>query len=109
MNPARTFGPSIVVCMAGGDCAGVMQSHYWIYYAAPLAAAWAVAELTELMNMTWDDEDTGKKVHEQTINEASKTPESQALEILHNSVNNGSLSRLPHPSEFTLPLEKETV
>ena len=109
VNPARTFGPSMVVCMAGGDCAAVMQPHYWIYYAGPLIAAWGVSEITILMNYSWEDEDSSKKSQAQTIGQASKTPENQALQILNESVNNGSLKHFAHPSEFTLPLENDNV
>lgn len=98
VNPARTFGPSMVVCMSGGDCGGVMPSSYWIYYAAPLVAAWAVAEITIVLGWNWEEE---KEVEAQTIGEASKTPEHQTLEVLNSSINNGSMSKL------TVPLEKE--
>lgn len=80
----------MVVCMAGGNCEGVTGSWYWIYYAAPLIAAWAVAEITTIMNMSVEDEEDNR----QTINEASKTPETQALEILKNAQMDGSLSHL---------------
>ena len=46
MNPARTFGPSVVTCMGGGDCDDVIGDWYWIYYVGPLLAGWAVAEVT---------------------------------------------------------------
>ncbi|CAB9525932.1 Lens fiber major intrinsic protein [Seminavis robusta] len=54
VNPARTFGPSIVVCMAGGDCEAVMGDAYWIYWIGPFLASWAVAELTLIMEMDVD-------------------------------------------------------
>ena len=78
MNPARTFGPSMVVCMSGGNCKTVTDGEwYWIYYVAPLSAAWLVAEVTDLMEWNVDEE-----VEAQTINEAANTPEVQTLSIL---------------------------
>jgi uncharacterized membrane protein len=80
----------MVVCMAGGNCEGVTDgSWYWIYYAAPLVAAWAVAEVTVIMNMNVDDDED-----RQTINESAKTPENRTLEILRNAQMEGSLSQL---------------
>ena len=57
VNPARTFGPSVVVCLAGGDCEDVMMGEwYWIYYVGPLLAALAVSEMTLLMEMDCGEE-----------------------------------------------------
>jgi aquaporin-1 len=50
VNPARTFGPSMVVCMAG-NCSNVVQSSYWIYWVAPFLASFLVAELTHWLQM----------------------------------------------------------
>ena len=54
VNPARTFGPSMVTCMAGNsaECSAVANgSWYWIYYIAPAVAAFVVAEITTVMEM----------------------------------------------------------
>ena len=58
MNPARTFGPSMVVCMSStGNCSAVVGSWYWIYWIGPFTAAWLVAEVTALMNWNVDEQD----------------------------------------------------
>jgi len=52
VNPARTFGPSMVTCMTGKDsCDLVVDSWYWIYYIGPFLASYIVAEITNLMQM----------------------------------------------------------
>jgi len=51
VNPARTFGPSMVVCMTGSRCDLVVGSWYWIYWIGPFLAAFVVAEITNLMQM----------------------------------------------------------
>jgi Major intrinsic protein len=56
VNPARTLGPSAVVCMSGGDCDAVMGTWYWIYWAGPFLAALAVAEVTLILEMDVDGE-----------------------------------------------------
>eukprot|EP00544_Gedaniella_sp_CCMP2646_P013678 CAMPEP_0202496836 /NCGR_PEP_ID=MMETSP1361-20130828/21071_1 /ASSEMBLY_ACC=CAM_ASM_000849 /TAXON_ID=210615 /ORGANISM="Staurosira complex sp., Strain CCMP2646" /LENGTH=313 /DNA_ID=CAMNT_0049128265 /DNA_START=20 /DNA_END=961 /DNA_ORIENTATION=+ len=56
VNPARTLGPSAVVCMSStGKCDEVIASWYWIYWAGPLVAAWLVAEVTALMQWNVDE------------------------------------------------------
>ena len=55
INPARTFGPSMVSCMRSSNlCDQVVQSSYWIYYIGPFLASLVVAELTNLM--AWNPE-----------------------------------------------------
>ena len=59
VNPARTFGPSVVTCMAGNseDCSAVANgSWYWIYYIAPAMAAFVVAEITTAMQMKVEED-----------------------------------------------------
>jgi glycerol uptake facilitator-like aquaporin len=53
LNPARTFGPSMIVCMSGKDNCDVVTKDvgYWIYYIAPFSAASVVAEDTHWLNM----------------------------------------------------------
>jgi len=47
VNPARTFGPSMVICMStSGNCSEVVSSSYWIYWIGPFVAASIVAEFT---------------------------------------------------------------
>lgn len=69
MNPARTFGPSIVTCMASSDgCDAAIGDWYWIYYIGPFLASFAVAEVTDLME--WDvDEVPAKEVADQKQDE----------------------------------------
>lgn len=56
VNPARTLGPSAVVCMSStGDCSAVISSWYWIYWIGPFVAAWLVAEVTALMEWNVDE------------------------------------------------------
>ena len=57
VNPARTFGPAMVLCtMASSDeCANAVGDWWWIYYVGPFVAAFLVAEITHLVN--WDVED----------------------------------------------------
>ena len=106
VNPARTFGPSMVVCMAGGDCGAVLGDWYWIYYVAPFAAAWAVAEVTLLMQV---DINLDEPTNAQTINEAKKTPETKALEILQHAQEEGSLHASFSIMEQALPHAKVHV
>ena len=62
VNPARTFGPSMVGCMESKDvCDQVVQSSYWIYYAGPFLASFFVAELTNLM--AWEPDGEVEKEH----------------------------------------------
>jgi glycerol uptake facilitator-like aquaporin len=53
LHPARTFGPSMIVCMTGKDNCDVVTKDvgYWIYYIAPFSAASVVAEVTHWLNM----------------------------------------------------------
>lgn len=52
VNPARTFGPSMVVCMdPDGDCGEVVQSSYWIYWIGPFTASFLVAEFHNYMGV----------------------------------------------------------
>ena len=78
VNPARTLGPSAVVCMSGADCDLVMGDWYWIYWVGPFAAAYAVAEMTLLMEMDVDGpapEEGTKKEEEGLLEVAAKTTE----------------------------------
>lgn len=55
VNPARTFGPSMVTCMADSDmCSDVAGDWYWIYFVGPFLAAFLVAEVTLLMDSAED-------------------------------------------------------
>ena len=55
VNPARTFGPSMVTCMTGKEsCDLVVDSWYWIYYIGPFAASYVVAEMTNIMQCDVD-------------------------------------------------------
>ena len=73
VNPARTFGPAVVVCISGnGECSQAIGEWWWIYYAGPCAAAFLVAELTNILN--WDvDEvvkyDVAKQVEDDKLNQ----------------------------------------
>lgn len=58
VNPARTFGPSMVVCMVG-SCDRVVHDTYWVYYIAPFVAAFVVAEVTTWMEYDPDAEEDG--------------------------------------------------
>lgn len=63
VNPARSFGPAMTVCMAGGDCGAVVGSWYWVYFVAPFSAAYAVSEVTLLMEMDVDgDNENAEKL-----------------------------------------------
>ena len=67
--------------MAGGDCDDVIGDWYWIYYVGPLLAAWAVAEVTLVLEM-----DVGEDPVDTEEEKASlKTPEEGTLEILKNA------------------------
>jgi len=70
VNPARTFGPSMVTCMVGGGCDEVAGSWYWIYYVAPFFASYCVAELTLIMDM-----DVGEATEEPLPESAKESPE----------------------------------
>lgn len=55
VNPARTFGPAVVTCLAATDdsCgAAAVGEYWWIYFVAPFLAAFLVAEISFLMH--WD-------------------------------------------------------
>ena len=68
VNPARTFGPSMVVCMVGERCSEVVGSWYWIYWIGPFAASFVVAELTTWLQMDVDDTgDVEKKLSEDDL------------------------------------------
>jgi MIP family channel proteins len=56
VNPARTFGPSMVTCIAG-ECDQVVQSSYWIYWIGPFAASLVAAELSEWIAIEITDND----------------------------------------------------
>lgn len=79
VNPARTFGPSMVTCMGGGVCEDVAGSWYWIYYIGPFLAAWFVAELTVLMEMdVGEPDDAGEEAI--PLSECAKdSPEMDAM------------------------------
>mmetsp|Transcript_34157 Transcript_34157/g.50191 ORF Transcript_34157/g.50191 Transcript_34157/m.50191 type:complete len:286 (-) Transcript_34157:204-1061(-) len=47
INPARTFGPSMVSIMTGYPVAG--SRGYWVYYIAPFSASFLVAEFTNFL------------------------------------------------------------
>lgn len=69
VNPARTFGPSMIVCMSSYDeCSDVAGDWYWIYYIGPFLASFFVAEVTNLMNTNVDDEEEDKSGVEKTSN-----------------------------------------
>jgi hypothetical protein len=55
-----------------------MGDWYWIYYAAPMLAAWLVAEVTALMQWNVDDDEDA-----QTMMEAANTPDAKTLNILY--------------------------
>ena len=59
LNPARTFGPSMIVCMAG-NCGAVTGGDitYWIFYVAPFSAAIVVAELTHWLTVACVEEES---------------------------------------------------
>jgi len=58
VNPARTFGPSMVTCMHSSTaCDVVVQDAWWVYWVAPFLAAFLVAEVTNLMECECDEED----------------------------------------------------
>jgi MIP family channel proteins len=66
VNPARTFGPSMVVCMSSSSdysCSAVVGPWYWIYWIGPFMASWLVAEVTALMewNVQEDEDAIGTK------------------------------------------------
>lgn len=56
VNPARTFGPSMMTCFAGDCKTAVFPESYWIYYVAPLLAAIGVAEVTTWLNMDVEED-----------------------------------------------------
>jgi len=58
VNPARTFGPSMVSCMAG-RCSEVVGPWYWIYWIGPFLASFAVAEVTAWMECEVDGDNKG--------------------------------------------------
>jgi len=67
VNPARTFGPSMVTCMADtGKCSTVVQGGYWIYYVSPFLASFFAAEISCIMSMDVDGEATKKKEPEES-------------------------------------------
>ena len=50
VNPARTFGPSIITCMADrSQCTTVIGDWWWIYYIGPFCGALLVSEFTALL------------------------------------------------------------
>ena len=74
VNPARSFGPAVVVCMSGADCSAVMGDWYWIYFVGPFLAAFLVAEAT-----TWMEMDVGDaEGNEISTKETDKTFEEPA-------------------------------
>lgn len=83
VNPARTFGPSAVTCMAGGDCEAVAGSWYWIYYIAPFFASYCVAELTLIMEMDVGEPTDGATEVEPLLESAPESPEADALKMTH--------------------------
>jgi len=72
VNPARTFGPAVVVCISGnGACSQAIGEWWWIYFAGPFVAAFLVAELTNILN--WDvgednNYDVAKQVEHDNLN-----------------------------------------
>ena len=58
VNPARTFGPSMITCMAG-NCDDVVSDDYWVYYIGPFTASFVVAELTYWLKKLPKGEETG--------------------------------------------------
>jgi len=73
VNPARTFGPSMITCMYGDEskCDAVAHTEwYWVYYIGPFLAAFFVAEVT--LWMEWDvDEPTEKIENVETADSAA--------------------------------------
>ena len=56
VNPARTFGPAMVVCMSSKeDCKLAVGGWWWIYYIGPLLGALMVAEVTYLLEWNVDE------------------------------------------------------
>lgn len=86
VNPARTFGPSMVTCMAGDNCSDVAGSWYWIYYVGPFLAAWFVAELTVLMEMDVGESDEAPAADDAPVESAKESadvvkPEEEAAKV----------------------------
>jgi len=76
LNPARTFGPSMIVCMAG-NCDEVVSDAYWIYWIGPFSGSFIVAELTYwLKNLQVEEEATSSDEHDQLV----KSEEAQVEE-----------------------------
>jgi MIP family channel proteins len=80
VNPARTFGPSMVVCMVGDRCSDVVGSWYWIYYVGPFLAAFAVAEVTMLIDTDVEGDqqvsgDMGAKHQKEDTDEENAAPQ----------------------------------
>lgn len=73
VNPARTFGPAVVVCISGnGECSQAIGEWWWIYYAGPFVAAFLVAELTNILNWDVDEDDkydVAKQVEDERLNQ----------------------------------------
>ena len=63
--------------MVGDNCDAVMGDWYWIYYVAPLLAAWAVAEMTLLLEM-----DVGEDPVSEEVIKEEQSPEAGAMEAL---------------------------
>lgn len=63
--------------MAGDNCDAVMGDWYWIYYVGPLLAAWAVAEMTLLLEM-----DVGEDPVSEEATKEEQSPEAGAMEAL---------------------------
>lgn len=60
VNPARTFGPALIVCMSkNGNCRQVVPNYWWIYFVAPFLASFVVAEITNLID--WAEADDSEK------------------------------------------------
>ena len=58
VNPARTFGPAVVVCMSTYEnCSDSIGDWWWIYFVGPFMASLVVAEITNLLEINVDDED----------------------------------------------------
>jgi aquaporin Z len=77
VNPARTFGPSMVTCMANGSlCSDVVDgSWYWIYFIAPFLASFIVAEITFWLHIDIVDNNNNDKNNNNNVTVMTATQE----------------------------------
>ena len=67
VNPARTFGPSVMSCLAGSCGEAIQGTTYWIYYIAPGVAAFLVAETTNMLSVGIFDIDLALHTDEKKV------------------------------------------